>query len=162
MSELDIQNECIKEICADFAAFLVKKNTSYSGSVFRDMNYAGTHIPAEQTINTRITDKIKRLQSTDFNFDGEDSEADLLGYLLLKRAVKKYLGVGASDAPLAEHKRKVALYQWAVRYRRSGRFVQLNSYYATETEVKSDYPCLVSCLRLDYTKIEIEEKKPKL
>lgn len=91
MSDLDAQNDCIKEICADFAEFLVGKNTSYAGSVFRDMNYAGTHIPAEQTINIRITDKIRRLQSTDPNFNGEDSEADLLGYLLLKRAVKRYL-----------------------------------------------------------------------
>ena len=88
-SSEDLQQEAIKEVCDEISAFLQGKNKSYQGSAFRDIVYTGKVIKAEDTINVRIVDKIRRLQSDNPNFDGEDSELDLCGYIILKRALKK-------------------------------------------------------------------------
>lgn len=89
MTDLALQLQCIAEVCDDIKELLRSKNTSYDGSAFRDKYYGGRLILAEEAIDVRITDKIKRLESNDPNFNGEDAEADLLGYLVLKLALKK-------------------------------------------------------------------------
>jgi hypothetical protein len=86
---LERQNAEIKSVCDEIALFLSRKNTSYEGSAFRDIAYGGKIILAEDAIDCRINDKIKRLQSSDPSFDGEDSEKDLLGYLIVKLALKR-------------------------------------------------------------------------
>jgi len=89
LSDVEKQNEAIVDICREFAVFLKGKNTSYSGSAFRDVRVGGKVIPADDAINVRIADKLKRLESTDPNFDGEDAWKDLCGYLIIKMALKK-------------------------------------------------------------------------
>jgi hypothetical protein len=81
----------VRSIGPEFADLLVAKNTSYDSSAFKDVWYAGRLIKAMETLDIRITDKIRRLQSTDPNFNGEDVEFDLAGYLILKQALKKWL-----------------------------------------------------------------------
>lgn len=104
-SELELQNECILKMCADLGDFLVKKNTSYDGSVFREVTYGGKVIDPIDTINIRITDKIRRLQSTDPNFNGEDAEKDLCCYIILKNTVAIY-NKQVAEATKEEKKRQ--------------------------------------------------------
>lgn len=85
---LEKQQDAIRTACEEMCAFLQEKNRSYQGSAFRDISYCGRAIRAEDTVDTRIVDKIRRLQSNDPSFDGEDAEKDLLGYLLIKQALK--------------------------------------------------------------------------
>lgn len=90
LTPLEKQNKIIEEVCKELATFLVGKNTSYDGSVFKEIVYSGQVIDPDQTLTVRIVDKIKRLQSSDSGFNGEDSELDLCGYLILRLALKKY------------------------------------------------------------------------
>ena len=76
------QNKAICDVLDDLKAFLCAKNNVYSGKV----------VDPEQTINVRIVDKIRRLESENPNFDGEDTEKDLLGYLVIKMALKRLEG----------------------------------------------------------------------
>jgi hypothetical protein len=90
VTDVELQNECIKEECQAMAEFLSSKNTSYDGSVFKEVTYCGKVISPTEGADIRITDKLRRLQSSDPNFNGEDAELDLLGYLLLKRCFSRF------------------------------------------------------------------------
>jgi hypothetical protein len=88
--EIQKQNEIIDKVCKQIAAFLKQKNISYSGSAFKtsgifsDMN-------AIDKIHVRIDDKITRLLSGN-EYRKDDTKKDLLGYLILERAVRVYKG----------------------------------------------------------------------
>lgn len=88
-NDVDRQNTTIRAVLEEMKEFLCAKNNSYDGSAFKAVMYAGNQISPMQTIDVRITDKIRRLQSSNPNFDGEDTEKDLLGYLILKLALKQ-------------------------------------------------------------------------
>src|ERR1019366_5014235 len=82
------QSMAIRAVCSEMGDFLVGKNESYNGAVFNDVVFNGKTIGAADTINVRITDKIRRLMSGKV-YEGDDDEKDLLGYLILKQALKK-------------------------------------------------------------------------
>jgi hypothetical protein len=87
-SEFESQQEAIEQACDELKDFLLDKNESYQGSAFKEVTYNGRTMYPEDTIDSRIVDKIRRLQSDSADFEGEDSELDLCGYIVLKRALK--------------------------------------------------------------------------
>jgi hypothetical protein len=89
ISDMDEQIHAICETVADIKATLIGKNQSYGGSAFKDVVLGGRLITAEDAILVRIADKIRRLTEGE-EYGSEDSFQDLLGYLVLRMAVKKF------------------------------------------------------------------------
>ncbi len=79
----------IEQECDALKAFLVEKNEAYGNSVAEPVQIFSRVSQLEQ-IDVRIDDKLSRLMRGK-EYAGDDTEKDLLGYLLLKRAVKRYL-----------------------------------------------------------------------
>ena len=93
MSNVTAEEMCqaITTECDAIRDFLVEKNKSYGGSVFDPVRIFSKVDIVEQ-INVRMDDKLSRMaRGNDY---GEDVEKDLLGYLLLKRAVSKIVEKG--------------------------------------------------------------------
>lgn len=88
-SNVEAQNKAIMLVCNEMATFLCSKNLSYGGSAFTDVAIGGQVIKASDAIVVRMADKIKRLTSGD-EFAGDDTYMDLLGYLIIQQAEKRY------------------------------------------------------------------------
>ena len=80
--------DAIKQVCAELTALLLEKNKSYGDSAINPINVF-SKLSAEEQINVRIDDKLSRLLRG-HEFKTEDTELDLIGYLILKR-VKRLL-----------------------------------------------------------------------
>lgn len=78
----------IRSECAAIADLLVKKNQDY-GNSFADPVQIFSKSDPEEQINVRIDDKLKRLMNRGDKNISEDTEADLIGYLILKRVYRK-------------------------------------------------------------------------
>jgi len=81
--------ELIEEECGALAAMLVEKNKCYGNSVAEPCNVFATSDAMEQ-INVRIDDKLNRIKKGE-EYGNEDTEMDLIGYLILKRVVRRWL-----------------------------------------------------------------------
>ncbi len=86
---LDAQAVAIELTVKDIKQLLLSKNYAYGGSAFKDVILGGRLITAEDAILVRIADKIRRLTEGE-EYGSEDSYSDLLGYLVLRAAVKKF------------------------------------------------------------------------
>jgi hypothetical protein len=76
----------IREVCDELGDFLIKKNEDYGNSFADPVGIFSKLSPLDQ-LNVRIDDKLKRIKNAgDKNFD-EDTELDLVGYLILKRVL---------------------------------------------------------------------------
>jgi hypothetical protein len=83
-------NKAIVEVLKEMRAFLLEKNRCYQGSAFKDISFGGKVIDADTTINVRMTDKLRRLQSSSLSFESfSDTLDDLAGYIIIKRALAK-------------------------------------------------------------------------
>lgn len=81
-------NEMQKEIarvCLEVSDMLIKKNRSYGNSVADPVRIFSKMNPIDQ-INVRIDDKLSRLMHGK-EYAGDDTEFDLVGYLILKRVL---------------------------------------------------------------------------
>lgn len=78
----------ISQACIMVRDFLLAKNESYGNSAADPVRIFSQADPLEQ-INVRIDDKLSRLIRGG-GYPGDDDEQDLLGYLMLKRAVRIY------------------------------------------------------------------------
>lgn len=81
-----IENECeaVKQL-------LIAKNKEYGASVFHPIGVFSRAM-AEEQIDVRIDDKLKRIQTIQALQEvqvHEDTELDLIGYLILKRVARK-------------------------------------------------------------------------
>ena len=75
----------IKEKCNEIKELLLKKNKSYSNSVFeRGLVFDVDPIYA---IKARINDKLNRLKNSDSTFSSENDLMDLTGYLILLQVI---------------------------------------------------------------------------
>ena len=83
--------QAIREECDSLRDLLLEKNASYGNSVADPLRIFSKVDILEQ-INVRIDDKLSRI-ARGAEFGGEDTEKDLNGYLILKRAVKKALNL---------------------------------------------------------------------
>lgn len=88
MDKLEAARQAIITACLETQDFLLGKNAAYGNSVFDPVRLFSKASLVEQ-INVRIDDKISRLMRG--HAAGEDVEDDLLGYLMIKKAVKHYL-----------------------------------------------------------------------
>jgi len=88
------QKEIAKQ-CDAVKALLLAKNREYGNSALKPINvFSG--LDALSQIDVRIDDKLKRLQSIrqlDSVRVHEDTELDLVGYLILKRVARALLPV---------------------------------------------------------------------
>ena len=87
--------ETICEVCTEISAHLVRKNNDYGNSFADPVGIFSKLSPLDQ-INVRIDDKLKRIKNSgDKNFN-EDTELDLVGYLILKRVLLRLSSAASS------------------------------------------------------------------
>lgn len=80
--EMEMKKEIIKH-CREIEEMLLEKNKSYGNSALEPIRIFSKATTMEQ-INVRIDDKLSRIAKGN-NYDNEDTELDLIGYLILKR-----------------------------------------------------------------------------
>ena len=76
----------IAKVCSEICAFLIEKNKSYGNSATEPINIF-SKIDALEQLNVRIDDKLNRIAKGS-EYQGDDTELDLIGYLILKRVLK--------------------------------------------------------------------------
>lgn len=79
--------DLITEVCDEVKNMLLKKNAAYGDAAANPLRVFSKS-PTEEMINIRMDDKLSRIARGDGS-GNEDAELDLLGYLILKRAIKK-------------------------------------------------------------------------
>jgi hypothetical protein len=75
----------IGRVCEEIKEILLQKNKAYGDSALNPVRIFSQADPIEQ-INVRIDDKLSRLARG--SAAGEDTELDLIGYLILKRVAR--------------------------------------------------------------------------
>lgn len=83
--------EVIAIVCDEIKDFLLRKNAEYGDSAINPKRIFSTANPIEQ-INVRIDDKLSRIANRKEKTITEDTELDLIGYLILKRVALKRIG----------------------------------------------------------------------
>lgn len=80
----------IAEACDEVKRLLLLKNREYGDSARSPIGiFSG--LDPEMQLNVRIDDKLKRIQTTRLRGRAiihEDTELDLIGYLILRRAIR--------------------------------------------------------------------------
>jgi len=83
--------ELIDTECENIKALLIAKNKAYGNSFAQPANIF-CKLSAEEQINVRIDDKLNRIAKGKQTEDvPEDTEIDLIGYLILKRVLRRIL-----------------------------------------------------------------------
>lgn len=77
----------IGRVCEEIKQMLLEKNRHYGDSAIRPTRIFSKVDTLEQ-INVRIDDKLSRIKSGQLD-DTEDTEMDLIGYLVLKQVAKR-------------------------------------------------------------------------
>ena len=79
-------HEMIKRVCNEVSDFLVEKNKAYGDSAANPVRIFSRANPIEQ-IDVRIDDKLSRI-ARGSEYVGDDTELDLIGYLILRRVIR--------------------------------------------------------------------------
>jgi len=74
-------------ICDELKEFLLEKNKSYGNAVGDPIGIFAKNTALEQ-INVRIDDKLSRIKRG-HEYGNDDTELDLIGYLIIKRAFQR-------------------------------------------------------------------------
>jgi hypothetical protein len=82
----DVQ-KAIGEVCDDVKRMLLEKNRAYGNSALAPLRIFSRADPVEQ-LNVRIDDKLSRI-ARGREFAGDDTELDLIGYLILRRVARQ-------------------------------------------------------------------------
>jgi len=77
----------LREELYELEKFLIEKNTSYGNSALEPIRIFSKTNAIEQ-LNVRIDDKLNRIMQGK-EYLGDDTEKDLIGYLILKRLARK-------------------------------------------------------------------------
>jgi hypothetical protein len=77
----------IKKVCDEVAAMLIEKNKAYGNSALNPVRIFSKADAIEQ-LNVRIDDKLSRVERG-HDYAQEDTEMDLIGYLILKQVAKR-------------------------------------------------------------------------
>jgi hypothetical protein len=86
----------IAAVCDEVKQMLLEKNRAYGSSALDPLRIFSRADPIEQ-LNVRIDDKLSRI-ARGREFAGDDTELDLIGYLVLKRVARNL--AGATQPPL--------------------------------------------------------------
>jgi len=82
-------HELIDAECEDIKSMLIAKNKAY-GNSFAEPIRIFSKVSAEEGLNLRIDDKLSRLaRGVETDNVPEDTEEDLIGYLILKRVLRR-------------------------------------------------------------------------
>lgn len=92
---MDSIAEHITQICLELKEMLLQKNTAYGNSI-EDPIVIFSKSDILDRINVRIDDKLSRI-ARGHEYGHEDTELDLIGYLILKRALIRKGTVNALD-----------------------------------------------------------------
>lgn len=84
--ENDVERS-IARVCSEIQELLISKNRAYGNSALDPLRCFSKASPVEQIL-VRIDDKLSRLSRGGISFDGEDTEKDLIGYLVLLRVAR--------------------------------------------------------------------------
>jgi hypothetical protein len=76
----------IAQVCDDVKRTLLEKNRAYGNSALDPVRIFSRADPVEQ-LNVRIDDKLSRI-ARGREYAGDDTELDLIGYLVLKRVAR--------------------------------------------------------------------------
>lgn len=79
--------QAIKKVCDEVAEFLIAKNRSYGNSAEKPVRIFSRMDTIDQ-IHVRLDDKLSRI-ARGSEYQGDDTELDIIGYLILKRAIKE-------------------------------------------------------------------------
>ena len=97
MQPADVQ-AAIMAACDEVKRTLIEKNRSYGNSALEPLRIFSRAGPVEQ-LNVRIDDKLSRI-ARGRDMAGDDTELDLIGYLVLRRVARVLVHAGtASDGP---------------------------------------------------------------
>jgi len=77
----------ISQECDTLKAMLIAKNAAYGASAFEPLRIFSRADPVEQ-LNVRIDDKLSRI-ARGSEYAGDDTELDLIGYLVLRRVARQ-------------------------------------------------------------------------
>lgn len=99
----------IAETCDSLKELLLRKNKDYGDSAINPLRIFSSADPVEQ-INVRIDDKLSRIANKAPKTSDEDTEWDLIGYLILKRVAVLAETVAKKNALETEKKDVMAAY----------------------------------------------------
>ena len=85
MKDADYMNKAISKVCDEIKEMLQEKNASYGNASAQPVAIF-SRASAIDRINVRIDDKLQRM-ANGFEFGQDDTELDLIGYLILKRCI---------------------------------------------------------------------------
>lgn len=91
----DLHQQLIAEECDAVKSLLLQKNADYGSPFANPIGIFAKALTAEQQIGVRIDDKLQRIL-TGRNEISEDTEQDLIGYLVLRRVLRR-IGSGEAD-----------------------------------------------------------------
>jgi len=89
MTVTDVQ-EAIAAVCDEVKRVLLEKNRAYGNSALDPLRIFSKASPVEQ-LNVRIDDKLSRI-ARGREYAGDDTELDLIGYLVLRRVARRLTG----------------------------------------------------------------------
>jgi len=79
--------QAIARVCDEVKALLLEKNSSYGNAALDPVRIFSRAGPVEQ-LNVRIDDKLSRI-ARGSEYAGDDTELDLIGYLVLRRVARR-------------------------------------------------------------------------
>ncbi|MFO8012738.1 MAG: hypothetical protein R6X20_05460 [Phycisphaerae bacterium] len=79
--------QAIARVCDEVKTLLLDKNRSYGNAALDPVRIFARAGPVEQ-LNVRIDDKLSRI-ARGSEYAGDDTELDLLGYLVLRRVARQ-------------------------------------------------------------------------
>jgi len=85
VSDTDVA-AAIAKVCDDVREMLLAKNRSYGNSALDPLRIF-SKVDAVEQLNVRIDDKLSRI-ARGGEYAGDDTELDLIGYLVLKRVAR--------------------------------------------------------------------------
>lgn len=85
---VDLHQQLIAEECDAVKALLLQKNADYGSSFAQPIGIFAKGLTAEQQVGVRIDDKLQRIL-TGRNTISEDTEQDPIGYLVLRRVLRR-------------------------------------------------------------------------
>jgi hypothetical protein len=91
IQELTKTQQLIIEVCDEVKNLLLIKNQDYGNSFQDPINIFSKSSSSIEQVNNRIDDKLKRIKNNKFTIK-EDTELDLIGYLILRRVLLKIEG----------------------------------------------------------------------
>lgn len=73
--------------CKKISDFLIEKNNSYGNAIVEPVNIF-SKLPPKERLNVRLDDKLSRI-ANGHDYENEDTELDIIGYLIMRRVERK-------------------------------------------------------------------------